>query len=187
MPDLFSYIARWYDRIFRFLDPGPLLRLLEPQPGQWLLDLGGGTGRVAQALDHGRVIVCDPSAGMAWQARQKGFATCRGYAECLPFSEDRFDRLLVVDAFHHFRDHREAVREMLRVLRPGGRLVLEEPDIRRPAVRAIALVERVLAMRSHFFTLGELIAFFEDAGGEVVATDVGANSSVRLVATKEQP
>ena len=172
MPDLFDLTARWYERVFRFLDPGPLLERLALQPGERLLDLGGGTGRIAQHLDKARVVLCDPSAGMAREARRKGLSTCRGRAEALPFGEDVFDALLVVDAFHHFQEHQRAIEEMLRVLRPGGRIVIEEPDIRRPAVKLIALGERILGMGSRFFRPEELRTMVEAAGGEVVAGEV---------------
>lgn len=183
MPDLFNLIARWYDQLFHFLDTGPLLRLLDLAPGQRVLDVGGGTGRVAQTLEGVRVVVCDASAGMARQARHKGLLACRGCAERLPFADGAFDALLVVDAFHHFSGHGQAAREMLRVLRPGGRLVVEEPDIRQPTVRLIALGERLLGMGSRFLSLEELGVLFERAGGAVTATETGEKASVRLVVT----
>jgi demethylmenaquinone methyltransferase/2-methoxy-6-polyprenyl-1,4-benzoquinol methylase len=181
MADLFDLVARWYDRIFRFMDNRPLVGLLQLEPGQRLLDVGGGTGRVTGTFDGVEVIICDPSAGMTREAQRKGLTTCRCRAEVLPFEDGAFDAVLVVDAFHHFNDQRRAAQEMLRVLRPGGRLVLEEPDIRRPSVRLIALGERLLRMNSRFFTLQEITTLFEATGGQTIATDEGVNVSVRLV------
>jgi len=65
---------------------------------------------------------------------------------------------VVVDALHHFADQRAAIGELLRVLKPGGRLVIEEPDINRFAVKFVALAERLALMRSHFFAPTDICA-----------------------------
>ncbi len=109
--------------------------------------------------------MCDTSKGMTRQARAKGLLAVRGAVEGLPFAHGSFERLLVVDAFHHFADHQAAARELVRVVRPGGRLVIEEPDIRRWPVKLIALAERLLLMRSRFFDAEALIRLFREAGG----------------------
>ena len=65
---------------------------------------------------------------MLAEARAKGtVAPVRGHAERLPFPDGSFDRILVVDALHHFCDQREAIGDLLRVLAPGGRLLVAEP------------------------------------------------------------
>jgi demethylmenaquinone methyltransferase/2-methoxy-6-polyprenyl-1,4-benzoquinol methylase len=99
---------------------------------------------------------------MLRQASTKGgIDAVRAHAERLPFPDDAFDRVLVVDALHHFCDQREAVCDLLRVLRPGGRLVIEEPDYTRFAVKLVALGEKLALMRSRFYTpeaIGHMIA-----------------------------
>jgi ubiquinone/menaquinone biosynthesis C-methylase UbiE len=167
--DLFHWIAPLYDRIFRFSDPTRLLTLLEPGPDHWLLDVGGGTGRVTASLvKHvGQTCVIDASAGMLAQARAKGLCVSQGMAERLPFPDGVFGRILIVDAFHHFRDWPCAAAELLRVLRPGGRMVIEEPDIRSGAVKLIALGERLLLMRSRFYAPADMARLFQAAGGQV--------------------
>lgn len=187
--DHFDVLAGLYDRVFGFLGAEHLAHLLDLQPGQRLLDVGGGTGRVSQALrDRCTVVVCDTSQGMTRQARAKGLLTVRGAAEMLPFADGAFDRLLVVDAFHHFSDHQMAARELLRVLRPGGRLVIEEPDIRRWPVKLIALGERLLLMRSRFFDAEALIRLFEEAGGSVeVIEPAGSGQPVSLHVVVSRP
>jgi demethylmenaquinone methyltransferase/2-methoxy-6-polyprenyl-1,4-benzoquinol methylase len=67
----------------------------------------------------------------------------------------------VADALHHFQSPSIALKELIRVLALGGRLVIEEPDITRPLIRLLALVEKLALMKSRFFaveTLAEMAA-----------------------------
>jgi len=180
-PDHFDLIARFYDRVFHFLGPEYLLGLLQPQPSERILDIGGGTGRVSQTFgDDYAVIVYDPSWGMLREARQKQMSACCGLAERLPFVDGAFDRIVMVDTFHHLHDQHAAAKETLRVLRPGGRLVVEEPDIRRWSVKWIALGERLLLMRSRFHSIADLACAFEKAGARILAIEEGRDLNVRL-------
>jgi len=178
--DHFSLLAPFYDHVFSFRDPIRLRELLDlPTEGR-LLDAGGGTGRVAQAfrglVDH--IVVADLSAPMLRQAAQKGgLDLAQAHAERLPFPDASFDRILIVDAFHHFCDHRQAAADLWRVLIPGGRLVIEEPNIEAWQVKLVALAERLMLMRSQFHSPGDMARLFETLGGRVdVHEDHGFNA-----------
>ncbi len=129
--DHFRLVASIYDRVMAPPDPDRLRSLLGLPADGKLLDVGGGTGRVAQALRGlvDEVVVLDESAAMLEQARLKGLTAVQGQAEQLPFADGAYARILVVDAFHHLRDQRRAAAEFLRVLAPGGRIVVEEPNV----------------------------------------------------------
>ena len=167
--DHFSLLAPFYDRIFSEFDPAQLRGLLSLPAGR-LLDVGGGTGRIAALLagEAGLVVVTDASHAMLGEARAKPHlrAAC-AHAERLPYPDGCFDRVLVVDAFHHFRNHQEAARELLRVVRPGGRLVVEEMNLERWQVKLIALGERLLLMGSRFYTPAALRQVFDGHGAKV--------------------
>lgn len=77
----------------------------------------------------------------------------------------------MVDALHHVIDHADSAREMLRVLKPGGVLVIEEPDIRTFGVKLIALAEKLLLMRSHFLAPNEIAKLFAEGEKSIRAED----------------
>jgi len=111
------------------------------------------------------VIVMDLSFPMLVQAsHKKRLLSIQGHAERLPFGDNCFDRILVVDALHHFCDQSQAIRDLIRVLKPGGRMVIEEPDINLFVVKIIALIERVLRMQSRFLSSSQICRIISQTG-----------------------
>lgn len=170
MIDHFDFLASIYDRVIGLHDTYRLQQLLGlPTPGI-LLDAGGGTARVSGQLKHlvSHLVVCDLSQKMLRQAKEKGgLSPIQSHVEQLPFSDESFERMIVIDSFHHFSDHRLAVSELLRVLRPAGKLVIEEPDIARLPVKLVALAEKLFLMQSHFFSPARIQDMFLAAGSNV--------------------
>jgi ubiquinone/menaquinone biosynthesis C-methylase UbiE len=167
--DHFGILAPFYDRLIKFTEADALVRRLGlPVQGR-VLDAGGGTGRVAAALAGmaGQIIVADVSFGMLNQAREKNLSVTCGVAEQLPFSAGTFDRVLMVDALHHIHNQADAARDLWRVLAPGGRILIVEPDIRTMAVKGIALFEKLALMRSHFISPRRIAGLFNVLGAKV--------------------
>ncbi len=160
--DHFDLVAGFYNRTAKFSPPAPLLDLLALPPEGLLLDAGGGTGRVAEAL-HGMVrdaVVADLSRGMLRYASHKGLATACSQTEHLPFASGAFNRIIMVDALHHVFNQRKTVDELLRVLAQGGKIVIIEPDIHKFVVKLIAIGEKMLLMRSHFLPADQIASLF---------------------------
>ncbi|MFO7741869.1 MAG: class I SAM-dependent methyltransferase [Anaerolineae bacterium] len=167
MIDHFDFLAPIYDIVIPPADPARLRDLLRLPTRGRVLEAGGGTGRVSSRLLPlvGTLVINDLSRPMLQQAQAKGaLLPVQSYVERLPFPDASFDRVFAVDALHHFDDHHAAVGELLRVLVPGGRLVIEEPDIKRFPVKVIALFEKLALMRSHFLTEEQIRALVASHG-----------------------
>jgi len=160
MIDHFDILAPLYDRLIGPPDPAQLRDLLRLPVDGWLLDAGGGTGRVSSQLRPlvDKLVISDFSRQMLKQAQAKQLYPTLARVERLPFPDESFERVLVVDALHHFHYQPAAIQDLIRVLKLGGRLVIEEPDINRFGVKLVALVEKLLLMGSHFHSPTEIQA-----------------------------
>jgi demethylmenaquinone methyltransferase/2-methoxy-6-polyprenyl-1,4-benzoquinol methylase len=143
--------------------------LLELPGTGLLLDIGGGTGRVAAVLaERGqKVIIIDVSPGMLRQARGKpAIHPVLADAAALPFPSGTFPRALIVDALHHIPDQQGTILELGRTLAPGGVAVVVEPNTTNYFVKLIQLFEWLMFMHSHFLKDHELLRLFENLPGK---------------------
>lgn len=156
--DHFNLIGPNYDRIFGRSQRKTIVDLAEAEKGQVLLDVGGGTGRVAIHFKDivAKIFIADSSSSMLQEAQSKGLSAINTQSEYLPFEDSQFDRIIMVDALHHVANQQQTLDEMWRVLKPGGRMIVEEPDIRNFVVKLIAVGEKLLLMRSHFLSPGKI-------------------------------
>lgn len=150
--DHFNFISPFYDRVFGRSKADVIIDLTDLKQDNSLLDVCGGTGRVSVRFQEmsNKVIVVDSAMRMLRISKQKGISPIHSQSERLPFGDGMFDRIIMVDAFHHVRDQQQTLNEMWRVLAPGGKIIIEEPDIRNFFVKLIAFGEKILLMRSHF-------------------------------------
>jgi demethylmenaquinone methyltransferase/2-methoxy-6-polyprenyl-1,4-benzoquinol methylase len=181
----FDRMARWYDRWAPSYDVGSLVEALGPRPDDVVLDVGGGTGRVAAMLEpHARMaVVADPSRGMLEQAARKPsfVRPVRSTVERLPFKDASVARVIMVDALHHVDDQEAAVREMRRVLSDDGIAVVEEFRMDRWWARWILkTMERAWLFGSRFDRADAWRRRFETAGFDVDVRNLSW-SDVRFV------
>jgi SAM-dependent methyltransferase len=99
--------------------------------GQRVLDVACGTGALTREVaarvgSDGLVVGLDPNEGMLVVARRKAPALewKQGSAEALPFASASFDAVVCQFGLMFFENRRTAIEEMVRVLRPGGRLAV---------------------------------------------------------------
>lgn len=118
-----AIFQRWAEELVRFADL---------QPGQHVLDVACGTGAVARAAaevvgPQGRVTGSDLNAGMLEVARRAAphIDWVQSDAASLDFEDDSFDVVICQSGLMFFPDPAVAVREMARVAKPGGSVVLQ--------------------------------------------------------------
>ncbi len=134
---MFDGVADKYDLTNDVLSMGQdrrwrkrVVEMVMPKPGERILDLAAGTGTSSQPFaDAGaQVVPCDFSIGMLQVGkRQKprlGFTAGDGMV--LPFADDTFDAVTISFGLRNIADPSVGLAEMLRVTRPGGRLVVCE-------------------------------------------------------------
>ncbi|MFQ5899715.1 MAG: class I SAM-dependent methyltransferase [Candidatus Methylomirabilia bacterium] len=129
-------------------------------PGTRVLELGCGTGEFTRrvAVAGARLVALDLSAELLAKAEAEvgtGVRFVRGNAEALPFSDGAFDAVYGCSILHHL-DVETALREVRRVLRPGGSLVFSEPNLLNPQV---LLMFKCEALKPHFGTSRDEMAF----------------------------
>lgn len=103
---------------------------VDPQPGQRVLDLAAGTGTSSESFVRvgAQVVPCDFSLGMLQVGRKRlpHLPFVAGDAMTLPFADASFDAVTISFGLRNIHDPAQGLREMRRVTRPGGRLVVCE-------------------------------------------------------------
>jgi demethylmenaquinone methyltransferase/2-methoxy-6-polyprenyl-1,4-benzoquinol methylase len=161
--DVFDRVANRYDLMNDVMSLGvhrlwkqAMMDWLDPQPGQTLLDVAGGTGDVGRAfvarakvkaarrglVAPARAILCDINEAMlrtgAGKHREDGLSRICGDAEALPLASRAVDACSIAFGIRNVTHIDRALSEMHRVLKPGGRfLCLEFSQVEAPGLDAL--------------------------------------------------
>jgi demethylmenaquinone methyltransferase/2-methoxy-6-polyprenyl-1,4-benzoquinol methylase len=153
---MFDNVAERYDLLNDALSLGMdrhwrkvVARAIGAGPDQLVLDLAAGTATSSRAFIRagGRCVACDFSFGMLSVGARRpapGLGFVAGDALALPFKDGTFDVVTISFGLRNVADTAQALAELLRVTRPGGRLVVCEFS-HVPARRLNALYEQYLA------------------------------------------
>ena len=174
-----------------------MLEELQREPFEDVLDVGCGTGAVLELLNgeypNKRLVGLDLTPGMIDVARAKQLDNVRfvvGDAEALPFGSQSFDAVLCSNSFHHYPHPEKFFSEAVRVLRPGGRLILRDYTSNDFVVWLMNNIELPLArLMGHgdvrISKVSELRALAEGGGLTVLKLEAQKGFRVHLVARKE--
>jgi demethylmenaquinone methyltransferase/2-methoxy-6-polyprenyl-1,4-benzoquinol methylase len=148
-----------------------------PQPGEMLIDVAGGTGDLARAFvaraekrrqasggGPARAVICDINEQMLLAGLKRGDAPnltwVTGNAECLPFEDGTADCVTIAFGIRNVTDRIAALKEMRRVLKPAGRFLCLE--FSRPTTRALERIYDAWSFKA-IPVLGEAIAKDRDS------------------------
>jgi len=151
------YFDRLHKRVLRLVTVG--------SSPQCIADVGCGTGRllrkVRERWSHACLIGVDPAEGMVKKARQmmpdSTFIICP--AESIQLPDTSVDLIFSTTSFHHWSDQLQGIREIKRILRPGGQFILADITIPQFLLRFIH--------HGHFRNQSEVRKMFEESGLEV--------------------
>jgi ubiquinone/menaquinone biosynthesis C-methylase UbiE len=160
-------------------------------PSGLILDLGGNTGGESTVLlqEGFEIVISDINEVALALARERAekfglkVPTCvAGDVHALPFADETFDVVMVVEALHHFEDYDAALNEIFRILRPGGMLMAIEPNGWNPLRRLSEIRDRFRGTIEKSFTGRQLRRLLKRAGflDAHVASVPGGRSKLRM-------
>lgn len=155
----------WYRGRRRVL--GRVIDELGLPPGAEILDAGCGSGRnMVELARYGEVVGIELSDASVAVARQRGVGeVIEGSVERLPFDDDSFDFAVCLDVIEHLDDDLGTLRELRRVIRPGGRLLVTVP-----AYPSLWSSHDVVNHHRRRYTQKSLLAVTGQAGWETTLT-----------------
>lgn len=140
---------REYKRTYDYKKMRKLIELCGS--GKKILDVGCGAGFIAKILmDKGNeVTAVDLQESTIKQARKLGVKAIRARAQALPFKDDAFDIVIMPEVIEHFVETDEALRELRRVTRPGGNVIITTPNFTSFRDRILVLFGHMPAYSMH--------------------------------------
>jgi ubiquinone/menaquinone biosynthesis C-methylase UbiE len=143
-----------------------LIEMLSPKKDDIILDVGAGTGIIAEEMaklcDEVFALEPDPKRVEYIKRKYPQVKAFDGAAEAIQFPEAYFTKIYSVSSFHHFKDKENALYELHRVLKRNGILVIRDYE---PQARTSRVESR--AADVHFLGADEVKQKLEDTGFEI--------------------
>ena len=166
-----------------------MIEALSLSGNEWVLDVATGTGRIARPLSKhmkaGHIVGVDQALAMLDVGHQHKqpiscYSQSAGAADALPFKSSSFDRAFVSFSLHHFGNPSGVVKEVMRVLKSGGRFVVLDPVIEEAKDPVdVALEARInqVFRRTHgpefrFHTASSIQRLLSKAGYRIPRTNI---------------
>jgi ubiquinone/menaquinone biosynthesis C-methylase UbiE len=166
-----------------------MIEMLSLSGNEWVLDVATGTGRVARPVSKhmktGHIIGVDQALAMLDVGHQhkepiSSYSQSAGAADALPFKSNSFDRAFVSFSLHHFGNASGVVKEVMRVLKGGGRFVVLDPIIEEAKDAVDAALEAKINQvfrRTHgpdfrFHTASSIQRLLTKAGYRIPRTNI---------------
>jgi demethylmenaquinone methyltransferase/2-methoxy-6-polyprenyl-1,4-benzoquinol methylase len=164
----FNLYAKIYDSFMKWSgfdnQTALVIKYLQPNKNQIILDIAGGTGYLASkiASKTKQVVVLDSSKQMLNQAKKKqaDFKNIKiklAKAEKLPFDDNYFDSVVLIDALHHIKKVDRAIKEAKRVLKNNGKIIIFEFEIKGLKGWLFWLFEKIYVDNSKFIKPAQLL------------------------------
>lgn len=150
-----------------------VLQTINPESGSSILDVGCGTGILLQqllqldrCLDLYGVDIAPGMVRTAQMKLGKSVKIQQGSANSLPYDENSFDYVTCATSFHHYARPGNSLREMFRVLKPDGKLVILDPFTNGPLRKALCAILDALSDEkgTNLFTQEQMHQMFHIAG-----------------------
>ncbi len=162
--DLVAPIYRLSEKLSSSRTKKEVLKNIETTKGDKILDMGGGTGKLLSMIKNEEpdieFILLDVSKSMMKHS-SKSNQKVLGKACRAPFDSNSFDLVITTDALHHFKNKKEALKEMVRLTKPEGTIVILEFGPKSYVTKFIKYGEKLFGEPSYFFEIDYLRRFFE--------------------------
>ncbi len=165
---VFDQFALEYDEWFivnnfAYLSETEAIRRFIPDSGLGV-EIGTGTGRFS--IPFGIRVGIEPAAEMARIAKSRGIYIARAVAEELPFADNTIDYILMVTTICFLTDLRVAFKEIHRVLKPGGRVIIGFIDRESPLGEKYELMKEASKFYkgATFYSVSQVMNILSEAG-----------------------
>lgn len=154
----------WSVKNFNFVQEH-ILRIVGDAKNLSFLDVGCGTGHFFKPLLRDNILTgVDVSLEVLKFARQRGFSVIRSSGKRLPLESGGFDVVLSTSVIQSVNEGEVFVRELVRVAKPGGRIILSTTNGRNLTLSFFKAVERRKYRHLRVYTAREVEGFFKSAG-----------------------